>query len=110
MGSLRIRTGDTVQLLAGKDKGKQGQVLAVDPERNRVYVQGLNMIKRHVRPDQMLGADAPQSGGVIESEGGIHISNVSLLDPKDGKPTRVGVIRENGNRIRVAKRSGERID
>jgi large subunit ribosomal protein L24 len=111
MSSLRIRTGDTVQVISGKDRGKQGEVLAVDPVKSRVYVQGLNMIKRHVRADQLINqAEGETVSGIVESEGGIHISNVALLDPKDGKPTRVGVVRENGNRIRVAKRSGEKID
>jgi large subunit ribosomal protein L24 len=111
MSSLRIRTGDTVQVISGKDNGKQGEVLRVDPVKNRVYVQGLNMIKRHVRADQLMQqAEGETVSGIVESEGGIHISNVALLDPKDGKPTRVGVVRENGNRIRVAKRSGEKID
>jgi len=111
MSSLRIRKGDTVQVVSGKDNGKKGEVLRVDPAKQRVYVQGLNIIKRHVKPQVMPGQEVPaQAGGVIEQEGGIHISNVMLLDPKDGKPTRVGVVRENGKRIRVAKRSGEKID
>lgn len=111
MPGMRIRKGDTVEVVSGKDSGKQGEVLRVDPAKERVYVQGLNMIKRHVRPEQVAGSDrAEKVGGVVEQEGGIHVSNVMLLDPKDGKPTRVGVIRENGRPIRVAKRSGERID
>ena len=111
MAGLRIRKGDTVEVVSGKDRGKQGQVLRVDPERQRVFVEGLNMIKRHVRPEQVAGSDrAAKVGGVIEQEGAIHVSNVMLLDPKDGKPTRIGVVREGGRRIRVAKRSGERLD
>jgi large subunit ribosomal protein L24 len=111
MAAMRIRTGDTVQVITGKDKGKQGEVLRVDAERRRVYVAGLNMIKRHVANQQVPGTDRVQTaGGVIEQEGPIQISNVALLDPKDGKPTRVGVLREDGRRIRIAKRSGERID
>ena len=111
MAAMRIRTGDTVQVVSGKDRGKTGEVLRVDPERRRVYVQGLNMIKRHVPQQQVPGASGEQTiGGVIEMEGPIQVSNVALLDPEDGKPTRVGVIREDGERIRVAKRSGKRID
>ncbi len=111
MSSMKIRKGDTVQVISGKDSGKQGEVLRVDPERRRVYVQGLNMIKRHVPRQQIEGAQGPeQTGGVISQEGAIPVSNVALLDPKDGKPTRVGILREEGRRVRVAKRSGEKID
>jgi large subunit ribosomal protein L24 len=98
-------------VIGGKDRGKRGKVLRVDPKAQRVYIEGLNMVKRHQRPQQVAGAQrAQQVGGVIEKEGPIHLSNVMLLDPKDGKPTRVGVEIENGKRIRVAKRSGTRID
>jgi large subunit ribosomal protein L24 len=107
----RIRTGDEVIVIGGKDRGKQGKVLRVDPAHNRLYVEGLNMIKRHQRPQQVAGAQrAEQVGGVIEKEGPIHISNVMLLDPKDGKPTRVGIAVEEGKRFRVARRSGARLD
>jgi large subunit ribosomal protein L24 len=105
MGSLKIRRDDEVLVIAGKDKGKTGRVLRVDPAKERVYVEGLNIVKRHQRPNQM-----GQQGGVIEKEGPIHVSNVAILDPKDGKPTRIGVEREDGRRFRVAKRSGQRID
>jgi large subunit ribosomal protein L24 len=105
---LRIRTDDTVVVIAGKDKGKSGKVLRVDVKNEKVFVEGLNMVKRHQRP--VPGRPNLQIG-VIEKEGPIHISNVALADPKDGKPTRVGVIhREDGRRIRVAKRSGTEID
>ena len=100
-----------MQVIAGKDRGKSGRVLRVEPGKERVYVEGLNMIKRHTRPQQV--ADTRQGatvGGVIEREGPIHVSNVMLLDPKGGKPTRVGVERENGRPFRVARRSGARID
>jgi large subunit ribosomal protein L24 len=98
-------------VIGGKDRGKRGKVLRVDPKAQRVYIEGLNMVKRHQRPQQVAGAQrAEQVGGVIEKEGPIHLSNVMLLDPKDGKPTRVGVEIENGKRLRVAKRSGARID
>jgi large subunit ribosomal protein L24 len=107
--TLKVRSGDEVQVMAGKDRGKRGRVLRVDPRRERVYVEGLNMVKRHMRPQQVGGAQQT-AGGVIEREGAIHVSNVMLVDPKDGKPTRVGVERENGKRFRVAKRSGTRLD
>lgn len=108
--SLRIRSGDQVHVISGKDRGKTGRVLRVDPARERVYVEGLNMVKRHMRPQSVPGAERQTIGGVIEREGPIHVSNVMLADPKDGKPTRVGVERENGRRYRVAKRSGTRLD
>jgi large subunit ribosomal protein L24 len=109
--ALRVRTGDQVQVMAGKDRGKRGRVLRVEPERERVYIEGLNMVKRHMRPQQVADTQRGQTvGGVIEREGPIHVSNVMLIDPKDEKPTRVGVERENGKRYRVAKRSGTRLD
>ena len=107
----RIKADDEVIVIGGKDRGKRGKVLRVDPKAQRVYIEGLNMVKRHQRPQQVAGAQrAQQVGGVIEKEGPIHLSNVMLLDPRDGKPTRVGVEIENGKRVRVAKRSGTRID
>ncbi len=109
--TLRIRSDDRVQVIAGKDRGKSGRVLRVEPDKERVYVEGLNMIKRHTRPQQVADTNRGQTvGGVIEREGPIHVSNVMLLDPKGGKPTRVGVERENGRAYRVARRSGARID
>jgi large subunit ribosomal protein L24 len=104
----RIRRDDQVIVISGKDRGKQGKVLRVDPKKERVYVEGLNIVKRHQRPTQT--ASGQQAGGVIEREGPIHVSNVMLIDPKDGKPTRVGVQIEDGKRLRVAKRSGARLD
>jgi large subunit ribosomal protein L24 len=107
----RIRKDDNVVIIGGKDRGKTGKVLRVDPKGHRVYVEGLNIVKRHRRPEQVRGAQrSEQVGGVIEKEGPIHISNVALADPKDGRPTRVGLVREEGKRIRVAKRSGTRLD
>ncbi len=107
----RIKTGDEVIVVGGKDRGKRGKVLRVEPAKNRLYVEGLNIIKRHQRPQQVAGAQrAEQVGGVIEKEGPVHVSNVMLVDPKDGKPTRIGVEIEDGKRYRVAKRSGTRID
>jgi large subunit ribosomal protein L24 len=109
--AARIKTDDEVIVIGGKDSGKRGKVLRVEPKKNRVYVEGLNIIKRHQRPQQVAGAQrAEQVGGVIEKEGPIHISNVMLLDPKDGKPTRIGVEIEDGKRYRVARRSGTRLD
>ncbi len=101
------------QVISGKDRGKSGRVLRVEPAKERVYVEGLNMIKRATRPQQAAGTSsqtAAQLGGIIEREGPIHISNVMLLDAK-GKPTRVGIERgEQGGRFRVAKSSGARLD
>jgi large subunit ribosomal protein L24 len=108
--SLRIRSEDRVQVISGKDRGKTGRVLRVEPAKERVYVEHLNMIKRHTRPQQVAGAQSEQQmGGVIEREGPIHISNVMLLDAK-GKPTRVGIDRTGGERSRVAKSSGTKLD
>jgi len=109
--SLRIKTDDQVIVIGGKDRGKKGRVLRVEPKKNRLYVEGLNIVKRHQRPRQVAGAQrAEQVGGVIEKEGPIHLSNVMLLDPKDGKPTRVGIEVEDGKRHRIARRSGARLD
>jgi large subunit ribosomal protein L24 len=108
--SLKVRSGDQVRVMAGKDRGKSGRVLRVEPKRDRVYVEGLNMVKRHVRPKQVAGAQTEAAlGGVIESEGPIHVSNVMVLDAK-GKPTRIAIQREGGTRVRVAKTSGARFD
>ena len=105
---LRIKTDDTVVVIAGKDKGKSGKVLRVDVKNEKVFVEGLNMVKRHQRP--VPGRPNLQVG-VIEKEGGIHVSNVALADPKDGRPTRIGVVRrDDGRRVRIAKRSGTEID
>ena len=108
----RIKSGDEVIVVGGKDRGKRGKVLRVEPAKNRLYVEGLNIIKRHQRPQQVAGAQrAEQVGGVIEKEGPIHVSNVMLADPKDGKPTRVGFkVLPDGRKVRVAKRSGVEID
>jgi large subunit ribosomal protein L24 len=104
----RIKTDDEVLVISGKDRGKRGKVLRVEPKKNRLYVEGLNIIKRHQRPTQT--SRAQQTGGVIEREGPIHISNVMLIDPKDNKPTRVGIEIEDGKRFRIGKRSGARLD
>jgi len=105
--AAKIRRDDQVVVISGKDRGKTGRVLRVDPVKSRVFVEGLNIVKRHQRPSQLPGGSA---GGVIEREGPIHISNVMLIDPKDHKPTRVRISRENGKRFRVAARSGEKLD
>ena len=109
---MKIRTDDNVIVISGKDKGKTGKVIRVEPQKDRVYVEGLNMVKRHQRPQQVAGAQRAETvGGVIEKEGPIHLSNVAILDPKDKKPTRVGTTRtEQGARMRVTKRSGTELD
>jgi large subunit ribosomal protein L24 len=108
--TLNIRTGDQVQIISGKDRGKRGRVLRVQPDRERVFVEGLSMIKRHTRPSQVAGAQSEAAlGGVIEREGPIHVSNVMLLDGK-GNPTRVRIERDGGQRVRVAKTTGARLD
>jgi large subunit ribosomal protein L24 len=106
--SMRIRKDDQVVVIGGKDAGKSGRVVRTDPKKEKVFVEHLNMIKRHERPrsvkDAQRGGDV---GGIVEKEGPIHVSNVMLLDPKDNKPTRVGVRRDKGGkRERFAKRSG----
>ena len=107
---MKVRSGDHVEVISGKDRGKTGRILRVEPKRGRVYVEGLNMVKRHTRPQQVGGAQSEQSlGGVIEREGPIHVSNVMVLDGK-GKRTRIGIERENGQRFRVARNSGTRLD
>jgi large subunit ribosomal protein L24 len=104
---LKIRTDDEVVVISGKDRGKTGKVLRVDPKKERVYVEGINIVKRHQRPLP----NAPQiEAGVIEREGPIHVSNVQIVDPKTKKGTRVGVSREGGHRNRVTKASGAKLD
>src|SRR5438552_15167574 len=96
---LKIRRDDEVVVISGKDRGKTGRVLRVDPKNARVYVEGLNIIKRHQRPQQVRDAQRAEAvGGVIEKEGPIHVSNVMLIDPRDKKPTRIGISREGGQR------------
>ena len=104
----KIRHDDNVIVISGKDKGKTGKVIRVEPANGRVFVEGLNMIKRHQAP--VAGRPNLQVG-VIEREGPIHVSNVALIDPKDHKPTRVGhTTNEQGKRVRVARRSGAELD
>src|SRR5438034_9683095 len=106
MAMAHVRRGDTVVVVAGKDRGKRGKVLRVVPGKGRVVVEKINMIKKHQRPTQKL-----RQGGIIEREGAIHLSNVMLVDPQTSKPTRVGV-RElaDGKKARLARRSGEMMD
>jgi large subunit ribosomal protein L24 len=111
---MKIRSDDHVKVTAGKDRGKTGRVLRVEPAKERLYVEGLNMVKRAVRPQQnqrssTLPGAGGQLGGIIEREGPIHISNVMLLDAK-GNPTRVRIEREGGRRVRVAKSTDARLD
>jgi large subunit ribosomal protein L24 len=111
---LKIRSDDRVKVTAGKDRGKTGKVLRVEPTKERLYVEGLNMVKRAVRPQanqrsSALPATENQLGGIIEREGPIHISNVMLLDAK-GNPTRVRIDRDSGTRTRVAKSTGASLD
>lgn len=102
---MRVRRGDNVVVISGRDKGKTGEVIRVDGERNRVLVQGVNMMKRHQRPTQT------SPGGINEFEAMIHVSNIALVDPKSDKPTRVGFkTLDDGRKVRVAMRSGEVID
>ena len=109
--ALKIRRDDTVRIIAGKDRGKTGRVLRVDPRKDKVYVEGANIVKRHTRPRTLRDTQRAQElGGIIEKEGPIHVSNVMLIDPESGEPTRVGVKREGDRRVRVAKKSGKEID
>jgi large subunit ribosomal protein L24 len=105
---MKIKTDDNVIVISGKDKGKTGKVLRTDPKKDRVYVEGLNMVKRHQRP---LPGRPNMQVGVIEKEGPIHVSNVAVVDPKTKQPTRLGVTRnEEGRRTRVTRRSGAELD
>lgn len=102
---FKIKKGDRVVVLTGRDKGRTGEVLRVIPTEDRLVVQGVNVVKRHQRPSQT------SAGGIVEQEATIHISNVAHIDPKTDKPTRVGYrIDDGGRKIRVARRSGEPID
>ena len=104
MASFKIKKGDAVVVLTGRDKGKHGEVIEVRPKENRALVRGVNVVRRHQRQTQA------QEGGIISKEGPIQISNLAIEDPKDGKPTRVGFkILADGKKVRIAKRSGEQI-
>ena len=108
---LRIREGDSVLVIAGKNRGKTGKVLRAEPGKHRVFVEGLNMVKRNQRPRSVKDTQkSAQTGGIIEKEGPIDVSNVMLLEPTDNKPTRVGVrVGDDGKRVRYAKRTGNAI-
>ena len=103
--AAKIRKGDKVVVLAGRDKGRTGEVIEVRPAQNRVLVRGVNLVKRHQKQT------GTQEGGIISKEASVHLSNIAIADPKDGKPTRVGFkIAADGKKIRIAKRSGVEID
>ena len=106
MAQAHVRKGDTVVVIAGKERGKRGKVLHVFPAEGRVIVERLNMMKKHQKPTQKL-----RQGGIIEREGAIHLSNVMLVDPTSSKPTRIGMrALGDGKKVRVARKSGEIID
>jgi large subunit ribosomal protein L24 len=106
MAIAHVRKGDMVMVVAGKERGKKGKVLRVIPEKGRVVVERINLIKKHQRPTQKV-----RQGGIIEREGSIHLSNVMLIDPNSDKPTRVGMkALSDGKKVRVARRSGEMLD
>lgn len=102
---MHVKKGDKVQVITGKDKGKTGVVLAAYPKQNRVIVEGVNIVKKHAKPSQ----ENPQ-GGILTQEAAIHVSNVMPLDPKTGKPTRVGYKDVDGKKVRIAKQSGTVLD
>jgi len=103
--AAKIRKGDKVVVLTGRDKGRSGEVIEVRPDEGRALVRGINMVKRHQRQS------ANQEGGIISKEGTIHLSNLAVADPKSGKPTRIGFkVLKDGKRVRVAKLSGVEID
>ena len=103
--AAKIKKGDKVILLSGRDKGKSGEVIEVRPSESRALVRGVNMVRRHQRQTAAL------QGGIISKEAPVHLSNLSIADPKDGKPTRIGFkILKDGRKVRIARRSGEAID
>ena len=103
--AAKVKKGDKVVVLTGRDKGRTGEVIQVMPKEDRALVRGINMVKRHTRQTQT------SEGGIISKEAAIHLSNLAVADPKDGKPTRVGFrILEDGRKVRFAKRSGDLID
>ncbi|GGJ93052.1 50S ribosomal protein L24 [Lentibacillus kapialis] len=102
---MHVKKGDKVKVISGKDRGKEGTILEAYPKKERVMVEGINMIKKHAKPSQ----DNPQ-GGILNQEAAIHVSNVMAIDPKSGEPTRVGYEVRDGKKVRIAKKSGEAID
>ncbi len=105
MANMHVKKGDTVKVISGKDKGKQGVILEAFPKKNRVLVEGVNFVKKHAKPSQ----DNPQ-GGILTQEAPIHASNVMPVDPKSGEPTRVGYKVVDDKKVRIAKKSGEVLD
>jgi len=104
---MKIKKGDTVEVIAGKDSGKRGRVLKVDPTRERVVVEGVNMIKRHTRPNPQKRIQ----GGIVEREAGVHVSNVMVVSPDSGRPTRIGYkVLDDGRKVRVSKTDGAILD
>jgi large subunit ribosomal protein L24 len=104
--TFKIKKGDKVVVLTGKDKGREGEVVRVLRTERRALVSGVNMVKRHTKPSR-----ANAQGGIVEKEAPIHLSNIAIRDPKDGKPTKVGYkTLEDGRKVRIARRSGETID
>lgn len=102
---MHVKTGDKVKVISGKYKGKEGVILKSFPKQNRVLVEGVNIVKKHQKPSQ-----ANQTGGIVEMEAPIHVSNVMLIDPSTGQATRVSYKVENGKKVRVSKRTGEVLD
>ena len=105
MNKLKLKKGDKIIVVAGKNKGNTGEIIKVYPNKNRVMVRGINIVKRHTKPTQN------NAGGIVEKEGTIHISNIAYLDEKENKPSRLGFkILEDGRKVRMSKKSGEVID
>ncbi|MEQ6376628.1 50S ribosomal protein L24 [Bacillaceae bacterium S4-13-58] len=102
---MHVKKGDKVMVISGKDKGKQGTILEAYPKKDRVLVEGINLVKKHAKPSQ----DNPQ-GGILNQEAPVHVSNVMPIDPKSGEPTRVGYEVKDGKKVRIAKKSGQPLD
>ena len=102
---MHVKTGDKVKVITGKDKGKEGVVLTTLPKKDRVIVEGINIVKKHRKASQ-----TNMTGGILEEEASVHVSNVMLIDPKTGEPTKVGYKVEDGKKVRFAKKTGEIID
>ncbi|PRO64646.1 50S ribosomal protein L24 [Alkalicoccus urumqiensis] len=102
---MHVKKGDNVKIISGKDKGKEGKVLAAFPSKSRVLVEGVNMVKKHAKPSQ-----ANPQGGILNQEAPVHVSNVMVIDPSTNEPTRVGFKTEDGKKVRIAKKSGEALD
>ena len=108
---MRVRKDDTVIVTSGKDRGKTGKVLRTEPGKQRVYVEGLNIVKRHTRPRSIRDTQKGEAGGIIEQEAPIHVSNVMVVDPQDSQPSRVGIrLTDEGKRQSYLKRTGNALD